>query len=97
MNKVIRTFVLGAVALSMSACATQKDQAGNNQRQGGRPDFSQILSEMDANNDGKLSKSEVKGPLLNDFSKIDTNGDGFISKEELSNAPKPQQGRPPRG
>ncbi len=57
---------------------------------------------MDANNDGKLSESEVKGPLKKDFSKIDTNDDGFLTVEELEKAPKPErqgggQGRQPRG
>ena len=44
---------------------------------------------MDANEDGKLSKKELKGPIKNDFSKIDTNEDGFITKAELKRAPKP--------
>ena len=56
--------------------------------------FSQLIEEMDANNDGKLSKSEVKGPLANDFSKIDNNNDGFLSKEELKNAPRPERRGP---
>ena len=54
---------------------------------------------MDSNGDGKLSKTEIKGRLLDDFAKIDTNGDGFLSKAEIQNAPKPQRGeggRPPR-
>lgn len=57
---------------------------------------------MDANNDGLLSKSEVKGPIANDFDAIDTNGDGYISKEEFEAAPKPERGsgqgvgRPPQ-
>lgn len=51
---------------------------------------------MDANEDGKLSKEEVKGPLKNDFTKIDTDEDGFLSKEEIEQVPKPErgQGRP---
>ena len=61
----------------------------------------EMLAEMDTDGDGKLSETEVKGPLQNDFSKIDTNKDGFIVEEELKNAPEPQggdqgQGRPPR-
>ena len=51
---------------------------------------------MDTDNDGMLSKAEVKGPLANDFSKIDSNSDGKISLTELKNAPKPQGGKPPR-
>lgn len=50
---------------------------------------------MDANNDGKLSKNEVQGPIQRDFSKIDSNGDGFISRTELENAPKPKRGQHP--
>ena len=45
---------------------------------------------MDANDDGKLAKDEVKGPLKDSFSKIDTDEDGFISKEEFEKAPKPE-------
>ncbi|GAL36825.1 hypothetical protein JCM19240_2894 [Vibrio maritimus] len=44
------------------------------------------MTDMDSNGDGKLSKSEVRGPLKNDFSRIDRNNDGFISEDEL---PKP--------
>lgn len=66
-------------------------------QRGERPSTAEIFK-MDTNGDGKLSKSEVKGPLERDFAKIDSNGDGFISKTELENAPKPEHGqRPPRG
>ncbi|WP_055444802.1 EF-hand domain-containing protein [Lacinutrix himadriensis] len=54
------------------------------------PSFSELIKEMDANEDGKLSKDEIKGPLKEDFSKIDTDEDGFISEEEFKNAPKPK-------
>jgi len=71
---------------------------GNDRQQGGgqqgergqRPTTDQIFAQMDTNKDNKLAKSEVKGPIKNDFSSIDTNNDGFISKEELENAPKPE-------
>lgn len=74
-------------------------------RQGGpegggeRPSAEQLISAMDANKDGKLSKDEVKGPLANDFSRVDTNNDGFLSLQEIEEgAPKNQSGRqgPPR-
>ncbi|WP_341227128.1 EF-hand domain-containing protein [uncultured Arcticibacterium sp.] len=78
--------------LALGACKStekkQKSSGGNNQAE-------KMFLQMDANKDGKLSKSEVKGPLANDFSKIDLNNDGFISKEEFNKAPKPngaQQG-----
>ncbi|MFT5437454.1 MAG: Ca2+-binding EF-hand superfamily protein [Ulvibacter sp.] len=56
-----------------------------------RPSVEEIFKMMDRNEDAKLSKEEVKGPLKNDFSRIDSNKDGFISKEELEKAPKPKR------
>lgn len=58
----------------------------------GMPSFDEMLAKMDANKDGKLAKTEVDGPLKNDFAKIDKNGDGFISAEEFKNAPPPPRG-----
>ena len=99
MKKTIRTLIIGASVLFVS-CASQNDQSqsgsGGQRRsggQGGAPNFSQLLSQMDANKDGKLSKSEVKGRLANDFSRIDSNSDGFITENEMENAPRPQRGR----
>ncbi|WP_053002496.1 YHYH protein [Kordia jejudonensis] len=51
----------------------------------------ELFEQMDANEDGKLSKEEVKGPLQRNFSKIDTDDDGFITKKELENMPEPQE------
>jgi len=51
---------------------------------------------MDDNKDGKLSKSEVRGPLAYDFTSIDTNNDGFLKIEELNKIPKKQGHRPPQ-
>ncbi|TRX49022.1 EF-hand domain-containing protein [Fulvivirga sp. M361] len=99
MKKTIRTLIIGASVL-FASCASQNNQSqggsGGQQRsggQGGAPNFSQLLSQMDANKDGKLSKSEVKGRLVNDFSRIDSNSDGFITDSEMENAPRPQRGR----
>lgn len=82
------------------ACSGPKNQADNTQRQRGRergaPNFAQLLAEMDANKDGKLAKTEVKGPLQREFSKVDSDGDGFITKSEFADAPKPQ-GKPGPG
>ncbi len=63
---------------------------------GGRPDrkepptFKELLEKMDANEDGKLSKKEVKGPLKVDFAKADADEDGFITEEEFKKALKPK-------
>ena len=75
---------------------TKTEQSGKRgqqqQNRGKRPDATQILAEMDTDKDGKISKDEAKGPLVEQFSKIDTDQDNYISKEELENAPKPQRG-----
>lgn len=55
-----------------------------------KPDFAQLISDMDTDNDGKIAESEVKGRLKNDFSKVDSDSDGYITEEEFDNAPTPQ-------
>ncbi|MCL7762695.1 EF-hand domain-containing protein [Polaribacter sp. Z014] len=55
------------------------------------PTFAKLLKEMDANEDGKLAKDELKGLLKDNFSKVDTDEDGFISEKEFKNAPKPER------
>ncbi|AUC83624.1 YHYH protein [Lacinutrix sp. Bg11-31] len=81
---------------------SQQEQQGSAQGgRGERPNTAELIKQMDVNKDGKLSKTEAKGPLKQDFSKIDTNSDGFISKEELEkgangNSKRPQGGRAPR-
>ncbi|MFD2916156.1 EF-hand domain-containing protein [Psychroserpens luteus] len=61
-------------------------------RQGKKPPtFKELLKEMDKDEDGQLSKDEVKGPLKDEFKTIDTDEDGFISKKEFEKAPKPKR------
>lgn len=94
--KSFRIIFFLAVFAVMSCKPSTKsvDENTADQQQGQRPSISNLLIEMDSNKDEKLSKSEVKGPLSNDFSKIDKNNDGFLSKEELENAPRPERRRP---
>lgn len=54
------------------------------------PTYAQLVKELDANEDGKLAKEELKGPLKDDFDKVDTDEDGFISEAEFKKAPKPK-------
>ena len=76
----------------------KSNQVKNEQQEpnGERPSSSQIISELDSNNDGKLSKSEVKGPIAEDFTTIDSNNDGYLTLEELNKTEKNQGNRPPQ-
>jgi Ca2+-binding EF-hand superfamily protein len=71
---------LGTVAVNAQSKRERKEP----------PTFTELLKQMDKDEDGQLSKDEVKGPLKNDFAKIDTDDDGFITKEELEKAPMPK-------
>ncbi|WP_282121631.1 YHYH protein [Algibacter mikhailovii] len=59
--------------------------------QGGRPNAAQLMERLDENNDGKLSKAEVKGPLSANFLKVDANKDGYITAEELKKSGRPKR------
>ncbi|WP_147676862.1 MBL fold metallo-hydrolase [Algibacter pacificus] len=48
------------------------------------PNFKKMLSRMDTNKDGKISKTEAKGRLKENFDKRDGNKDGFIAETEFS-------------
>lgn len=42
-----------------------------------------ILQRMDANKDGKISRSEAKARIADRFDAIDTNKDGYLDRQEL--------------
>lgn len=48
------------------------------------PNFENILEKMDSNKDDKISKSEAKGKLKENFKTRDKNNDGFITKNEMT-------------
>jgi hypothetical protein len=98
--------IAAAICLSVMAfaCTSTKTIAHNqepsHQKREGRPPqsekpkFADLLTKMDKDKNGKLSKSEIEGPLKNDFEKIDANKDGFITEAEFKKAGPP---KPPRG
>ncbi len=91
-----RTMKLGVLIMAFGLFASCKMNAQNDngrQQRKERPSMEELFKEMDADEDGKLSKEEVKGPLKKDFTKIDSDEDGFLSKEEIENAPKPERGK----
>lgn len=86
----LKTGLLFALLIAFGTVAVNAQSKGERREP---PTYAKLLEEMDADEDGQLSKEEVKGPLKDNFSEIDTNEDGFISKEEFDEAPKPK-GRP---
>ncbi|WP_396603343.1 EF-hand domain-containing protein [Algibacter sp. R77976] len=80
--------VFGVALLMTNSSFGQSD---DKQERKGPPTFKELIEKMDANEDGKLSKEEIKGPLKNDFDKVDADEDGFITEEEFKKAPKPKR------
>ncbi|WP_234971636.1 CREC-EF hand family protein [Mesonia phycicola] len=81
---MVAVFCLAFVSYSNA----QSDRGGERKEP---PTFAKLIEEMDANEDGKLSEDEVKGPLKENFSTIDTDEDGFITEKEFEDAPKPER------
>ena len=82
--------------LLVSCKSKQEKNSESEKPMGERPSAAEIISELDSNQDGKLSEGEAKGPLADDFTNIDANKDGFLTSEELSAGPKNQGDKPPR-
>lgn len=78
------------------SCKTNQGNKELQQLDEQRPSSAQIISEMDGNEDGKLSADEVYGPIADDFSSLDANSDGYLTVEELNKAENNQGNRPPR-
>lgn len=89
-NSTLRTGVLiFGIALFMTT--NSYGQSQGRQERMAPPTFKELLKEMDKDEDGKLSKEELKGPLKEDFAKVDLDEDGFITEKEFDKAPKPKR------
>jgi Ca2+-binding EF-hand superfamily protein len=51
-----------------------------------------MMRNLDADQDGKISKDEAKGPLTEAFTYLDRNRDGFLDSEELASAREKMKG-----
>lgn len=86
----LKTGLLFAMMVAFGTVAVNAQSKGERKEP---PTYAKLIKEMDKDEDGLLSKEEVKGPLKDNFSEIDTDEDGYISEEEFTKAPKPK-GRP---
>ncbi|MDB4292153.1 EF-hand domain-containing protein [Maribacter sp.] len=92
MNK--KRFRTAAIVFGATLFFANTSFAQSQNREGRKkpPTFEELIEKMDTDEDGKLSKDELKGPLKDRFSKVDADEDGFITKEEFDNAPRPKRG-----
>lgn len=83
--------LLGMFSVLFTFNVNAQRQNSSEKQQRTPPTFAELLKEMDADEDGKLSKKELKGPLKDNFAEVDTDEDGFITEEEFKKAPKPKR------
>ena len=89
-NTLKNVMAAGLFAL-LFGCNGNAQQRQNGDRRQGPPSAKELIAHLDADEDGKLSKEEVKGPLQKDFEKVDLNEDGYLTLEEIEKAPKPKR------
>lgn len=77
--------------MALFCTSTSFGQSQNRQDRKKPPTFKELIKEMDADENGKLSKDELKGPLKENFAKVDADEDGFITEEEFKKAPRPKR------
>jgi hypothetical protein len=66
-------------------------QSDSNQRRR-PPTGKEWVEHLDKDGDGKVSKSEFKGPADLKFSTLDKNGDNYITEDEAPTGPPPRGG-----
>jgi Ca2+-binding EF-hand superfamily protein len=71
--------------LSAGFTMAQNDNSG-----GKPPTAAELISKLDKDGDGKISKTEFDGPAEH-FTQFDKNGDGYLSTDEIPSGP-PQRG-----
>ncbi len=87
--------VMAFTFFGMQAIAQEENyERGERPHPKERPTYAKVLEKLDANKDGKIAKSEAKGPLEHHFAEVDRNGDGFITESEFAKAPKPPKEKP---
>ncbi len=92
-----KVYELDGTETSIEQAPNAKGQTGNSKanNQEMRPSKPQPggerhtpLQDLDTNGDNKISYSEARGPLKQDFERLDRNGDGYLSGDELQPPPR---------
>lgn len=87
----LKTGIISVIAICFCAFLSNAQEEGRERKK--PPTFKELIEKMDANEDGKLAKDEIKGKLKEHFDTVDT--DGFITEKEFENMPKPEKGKRP--
>ena len=67
--KILKITICVAAVAIMTSCGSKDEVASKTANSKISKATTELMTKMDANKDGKLSKDEVKGPLSNDFDK----------------------------
>jgi hypothetical protein len=71
------------MAASVSMPADKGDKSTASERDGRHAAMLTRIMQLDANADGKVQKSEAKGPLERNFKRIDADGNAELDRKEL--------------
>lgn len=82
----MKTILIG-ITMTVFLATTVSAQEPATKQKSNPPNVEEVFKKMDANQDGVLSKDEVKGRLAKDFVKIDADKDGLLSRAELEKKP----------
>jgi len=91
----VRSITVCVVIGIFATCITQSAFAQPGRPGAGR--FIERIKAQDKNRDGKITKQEASGQLLQRFNRIDTNGDGVIDQAELKKLAERFRGGRPSG
>lgn len=80
--KTSQTLIAAAVAALIAGTAAANDQFGKDKSSKSGATF----STLDANGDGRISRTEASADAAIDFTTADANGDGYLSTAEFKQA-----------
>jgi hypothetical protein len=93
MKKYAVMVAAAAVLLAAGTVRAQEEQGKKHRGPGDRPRPGEMIKEMDADKDGKVTFEEFKAfhdkHMKERFDRLDTNGDGVLSPDDRPKGPPP--------